>query len=256
MQFGGDPVAKGHGTPDVVSCGDGGCVCLSFLWCHLVVVCPLSPCMVPRESRRGASSTASRRCVWATASRPSTTRPLWAAGTTRWRGCCGSCPGLSPSPSAWCSPKRLLVSCGGPPALALGDPVGWPVPVILLPCSPLHSNQVPPRAKHPPCAPLPYTSTLCVPPVLGHPCMAPMWALSGGFQHLLVLPCPVCAVLGTHERPVTGCIPPKGVPYTLTVCEHPHPTQGSPWGWVLAGVGASGAGGARPCLCPHPGVQT
>ncbi|KAM9619818.1 PDZ domain-containing protein GIPC3 isoform 1-T1 [Morphnus guianensis] len=116
MQFGGgDPpcltwLLKDMGPRRWFCVGrDGGYdVCLSFLWYHLVAVCPPSPSMVPRESRRGASSTASRLCVWVTASRPSTTTPSWAAGTTRWPACCGSCPGLSPSPSAWCSPKRPL----------------------------------------------------------------------------------------------------------------------------------------------------
>lgn len=130
-------LAREHGTPEGDFCG--------VEW-GVTSVCPpppphlcVSSSVVRRESRRGASSTASRRCVWATASRPSTTRASWAAATTRWRGCCGSCPGLSPSPSAWCSPKRPSVRGGrgeGAPArLGTARPLGgaWGGPRALQP---------------------------------------------------------------------------------------------------------------------------
>lgn len=70
----------------------------------------LDPC---RESRKAVSSTGSRQCAWVTASKPSTTTPLWAAATTRWPRCSGSCPSPSPSPCAWCSPRGPSVRRAG-----------------------------------------------------------------------------------------------------------------------------------------------
>lgn len=159
-----DPVAKGNRCKEA---WDGGCVCLSSR-CPPPLGVTVSP-PLPSGSRRGASSTASRRCAWATASRPSTTTPSWAAGTTRWPACCGSCPALSPSPCAWCSPKRPLVSGEGG-LLCLGTPgKGRPDPSCNAhgPCAhPVVPWVVAPRAG---CrAP---AASLRIHPTVGHPCV-------------------------------------------------------------------------------------
>lgn len=182
----------------------GGYVCLSPPPPHLCV----SSSVVRRESRRGASSTASRRCVWATASRPSTTRASWAAATTRWPGCCGSCPGLSPSPSAWCSPKRPSVRRGGgegaPARLGTARPLGgaWGGPRALQP---------PPQRPGATPAPAPPSSVLGTPSPSTYGCPLHPWAPPPPRAYPAA-PTPGCWARGRRFQPPPAPHPPLPPP--------------------------------------------
>lgn len=199
-------------------CGVGWGLCRSVL--------PLVPpwrCVPPirRESRRGASSTGSRRCVSGTASRPSTTTPSWAAGTMRWRGCCGSCLGLSPSPCASCSPKRPLVSWETP-HLPPGGPLEGPTP---------------PQEPAPLCAPLSPTSPLGMLPCALHPCT---YFCSQGTPHSSV-----------HCHPAPTGVPMPTLPASIPWHSSPR-GAGTRMGWDGgAGIGGCQVGVRVALGCPH-----
>lgn len=217
-------------------------LCLTVPLSHVVAVS--CPTVVPRGSRRGASSIGCRQCVWGTASRPSMTTPSWAAGTTRWPGCCGSCHGPSPSPSAWSSPKRPLVSWEGSPALALGTPRDPPQP--LWPCSPSPVTEC--LSGFTVCTPLHPHYVCMYPAALGHShggpytCSCPPWAP----------PCSVCVVPSIREHPITTSNPTlhSWVPLThLPVLGSPSSaSRGLGDGRALNSKGL----GIPACLCPHP----
>lgn len=149
--------------------------------------------------------------------------------------------------------------------------------MAFLPCSPLPRDRVPPRVRHPCMQPCPAPQSCVYPVPQGHPCMAPMWGPLGGVLTPTSAPhghphFSVHTVLGAYEHPVTVRIPtlhpwvslmptlPMSTPSPHTAHPAVPPPPPPPGCWDMHGLGLGdgqgdgqrGAGGARPCLHPHP----